>query len=404
MKASRPTRSLTPGRLRWLLGLFFLCIAIPTALLIAEAFSQLRWEAFHQQRQLAEALASRIDRTAGTHVEREESRNFADYQFLVVTGDPAQPLLQRSPLSAFPVNRDVPGLVGYFQVDNNGQFSTPLIPSSEFGSANTGLTNSQFARRGALAQHIRGVLSSNQLVSTGPGDLAVPAAAGSAEIASEVATLESTLQGAKQAFSRQLSEGSRGVMSHFAPASEPESQPLSRAPAGNEVPEKAAPAPLAKAPAVVGQAAFDALEETALEDAEQDMTPAGGVAQALSTAAIPDDAATSASKVVQERKQSKKESLGRLTELELDTRYSAAKTDKKAKAKKSNVTSKRKRRDTRKEQVAVAQAAPAPAETREREAGKDTIRITTFHTVRSRPVLEKVKRQRTNVCNVYGAI
>jgi len=48
------------GRLRNLLLLFFLALAIPTAVLIGQAYSQLKWEAFHQYRGLAEELTTRI--------------------------------------------------------------------------------------------------------------------------------------------------------------------------------------------------------------------------------------------------------------------------------------------------------------------------------------------------------
>jgi len=40
-------------RLRWLLGLYFFALALPTAILIRQASLQLQWESFHQQRMLA---------------------------------------------------------------------------------------------------------------------------------------------------------------------------------------------------------------------------------------------------------------------------------------------------------------------------------------------------------------
>ena len=49
------------GRLKLLLAVFFLALAIPTVLLIRQAYSQLKWEAFHQYRGLAEELTHRID-------------------------------------------------------------------------------------------------------------------------------------------------------------------------------------------------------------------------------------------------------------------------------------------------------------------------------------------------------
>ncbi|MGD8594753.1 MAG: hypothetical protein PVF82_18145, partial [Gammaproteobacteria bacterium] len=48
-------------RLRRWLTVFFMALTIPTAVLIYKAYSQLKWEAFHQNRLLAEELAARID-------------------------------------------------------------------------------------------------------------------------------------------------------------------------------------------------------------------------------------------------------------------------------------------------------------------------------------------------------
>ncbi len=48
-------------RLRLVLGLFFIALAIPAGLLIHLAFGHLKWAAFRQHQLLAEELAARID-------------------------------------------------------------------------------------------------------------------------------------------------------------------------------------------------------------------------------------------------------------------------------------------------------------------------------------------------------
>ena len=115
-------------RLRRLLGLFFIALTIPSAILTWQAYSRLQWESFHQYQLLAEELLGRIDRRMRDMIAREEARAFTDYRFLVVEGAPAANYLQRSPLSGFPVRSDIPGLLGYFQVDADGRFTTPLLP------------------------------------------------------------------------------------------------------------------------------------------------------------------------------------------------------------------------------------------------------------------------------------
>lgn len=161
---SRPSLTgLDKKRLRLWLALFFLALAIPTAVLIQQAYSQLKWEAFHQHQLLAEELAGRIDRHLGTLVESEEARPFADYAFLNVAGDPTANFLQRSPLSNYPVTSNIPGLVGWFQVDPDGTFSTPLLPPPGSDEDNYGISPAEQKARLALQSRIQQLLSQNRL-------------------------------------------------------------------------------------------------------------------------------------------------------------------------------------------------------------------------------------------------
>ncbi|MGB5718351.1 MAG: HAMP domain-containing sensor histidine kinase [Gammaproteobacteria bacterium] len=151
-------------RLRLWLGMFFLALAIPTGILVYQAYSQLKWEAFHRYRVLAGELAERIDSRIIQLIDAEEARSFADYAFLNVAGDPAANFLQRSPLSAYPPASPIPGLVGYFQVDTDGEFSTPLVPPAGTAASSYGLSAPELDRRLALQQRIEQILSDNRLV------------------------------------------------------------------------------------------------------------------------------------------------------------------------------------------------------------------------------------------------
>lgn len=161
-------RVLTKGfdrkRLQALLAVIFLALALPTGLLIWHAYSQLKWEAFHQYRTLAEELSQRIDTRLINLVNEAEAHSFADYAFYIVTGDPGANYLQRSSLAEYPVADDWPGLVGYFQIDTDGKFSTPLLPQLSATPETTGLTPSEYAARQILANNLRTILSDNRLV------------------------------------------------------------------------------------------------------------------------------------------------------------------------------------------------------------------------------------------------
>ena len=156
----------------WLL-VFFLALAIPTAVLIRQAYSELKWEAFQQHRVLAEELSLRINARFSELISDEEARSFSDYSFLNVAGDPSANFLQRSPLSAYPVTSTIPGLIGYFQVDTQGVFSTPLLPQLEEGATAYGISARERQQRLVLQNRIQQILSENRLVKGGEADMAL---------------------------------------------------------------------------------------------------------------------------------------------------------------------------------------------------------------------------------------
>jgi signal transduction histidine kinase len=157
-------KGLDKKRLRNLLALFFLALAAPTVVLIWQAYGQLKWEAFHQYRGVAEELTQRIDSQLNDMIRVADSRSFADYSFLVVSGDPNAKFVQRSPLSTYPVAASVPSVLGHFQVDSQGAFSTPLLPAVGTKVGDLGISDSEFAERQKLARDIQEVLSDNRLV------------------------------------------------------------------------------------------------------------------------------------------------------------------------------------------------------------------------------------------------
>lgn len=156
------------GRLRKLLALFVLALSVPTAVLIWQAYGQLKWEAFHQHRGVAEELTRRIDSRLNVMIRTADARSFADYTFLVVSGDPSANFVQRSPLAAYPVTEDLPGVLGYFQVDTQGIFSTPLLPPAGAEAASLGISENEYIDRLQLAQELLAVLADNHLVLSRP--------------------------------------------------------------------------------------------------------------------------------------------------------------------------------------------------------------------------------------------
>jgi len=153
---------MTRRRLTLSIALFFVALALPTSILVYHAYGQLKWEAFYQHQRLARELTLRVDAGFRRLIEREENRPISDYEFLNVSGEGSSAFLQPSPLSRFPPQSDLPGLLGYFQVDGAGRLRTPILPESDAGAY--GISNAELQQREQQAGRIRGILGENRLV------------------------------------------------------------------------------------------------------------------------------------------------------------------------------------------------------------------------------------------------
>ncbi len=163
MKRNR-LKGLDKQRLRWWLLFFFLSLAIPTAVLIQQSYSRLKWETFHQHQLMAGELTQRINHHLIRLINTEEQRPFTDYSFLNVAGAPTANFLQRSPLSRYPVQAEIPGLIGYFQVDAAGRLLTPFIPEDIEKAESYGIAEQELSERTALQNRIQQILNENRLV------------------------------------------------------------------------------------------------------------------------------------------------------------------------------------------------------------------------------------------------
>ncbi len=237
-----PLGGLDRRRLRLGLLAFFLALAVPSAVLVWQAFGRLEWEGFHQQQVLAEELAQRIDARLADLVDTESARGLGDYGFLVVEGDPRTGYVQRSPLSAYPLRPEVPGLIGYFQVDAEGAFSSPLLPRGAIDPTAYGLTQVEVAERSAAEQRLEQILSSNRLVERRRVE-----PAGREETGREAAATQADASAPGRSFYPETGEKARGKIE------------ASKAPPA-QVPPRGDGS--AAAPQVEAQIAFDRLNES----------------------------------------------------------------------------------------------------------------------------------------------
>ncbi len=136
-------------RLRIYFAAFFLLLAIPLGLLLGRTYNNLEQEAFYFYRKEAERVLRDVGEGLLRDLRREEDRPYTQYRYIHVADDPVpeQSGLNLSPLSAFPVQSGIPGILGYFQVDPDGSFHTPLLPED---SVHTNLSVPRRLERQAL--------------------------------------------------------------------------------------------------------------------------------------------------------------------------------------------------------------------------------------------------------------
>ncbi len=157
-------------KLRLVLAVFFLALAGPAVALIYQAYQRLQWETFHQHQSLAETFGSRVDQSLRDLVRLEDARSFTEYNFFNIVSPATDSLLQRSPLAVYPPLVSVPGLIGHFQVDTQGDFSAPFLPPADIDDTRAGISAQERQARQALAARLQGILAANRLLGTGVHD------------------------------------------------------------------------------------------------------------------------------------------------------------------------------------------------------------------------------------------
>ena len=154
-------------KLRLAVTVFFFALAVPAVALIYQTYLRLQWESFHQHQNLAKIVAAQLDQNVRDVVRVEDARRFTEYNFFNLVSPGNTNLLRRSPLAVFPPSASVPGLIGHFQVDTQGVFSTPFVPAGEVDDVAAGITPAEREDRQALALRMQNILATNQLLGAG---------------------------------------------------------------------------------------------------------------------------------------------------------------------------------------------------------------------------------------------
>ncbi len=148
-------------RLRVYFVTFFLLLAIPLGLLLRRTYSSLEQESFFFYRKTAESVLFNIGEALLGNLQTEESRPYTQYRYVHVADHPVpeQAGLNLSPLAAFPVQSGIPGVVGYFQIDPDGSFHTPLLPDA---GQHPGLTVPRRPERESLQARLASLIAKDR--------------------------------------------------------------------------------------------------------------------------------------------------------------------------------------------------------------------------------------------------
>lgn len=120
-------------KLRLYFALFFVLLAIPIVVLLSRTYSNLEQESFFFYRRTAEGVMSTLQQELEESLLVEEQRPYTHYRYIHVADQPVpqQEGLNLSPLAGFPVQSEIPGILGYWQIDPDGSFNTPLLPEGD---------------------------------------------------------------------------------------------------------------------------------------------------------------------------------------------------------------------------------------------------------------------------------
>ena len=144
-------------KLRLYFALFFVLLAIPIVVLLSRTYSNLEQESFFFYRRTAEGVMSTLQQELEKSLLVEEQRPYTHYRYIHVADQPVpqQEGLNLSPLAGFPVQSEIPGILGYWQIDPDGSFNTPLLPE---GNTEDGVSVPQREEREGLRDQLASLL------------------------------------------------------------------------------------------------------------------------------------------------------------------------------------------------------------------------------------------------------
>lgn len=116
------------GKLKIYLGIFFVALAIPIAVLLNRSFDQLQSERLLATKDRADLILQSLNRTLQLDLQSESERSYSEYRYLRAIPVLGGEEVALSPLAEFPAKTRFQGLLGHFQIEPDGQVRSPFVP------------------------------------------------------------------------------------------------------------------------------------------------------------------------------------------------------------------------------------------------------------------------------------
>lgn len=136
-------------------------LAIPVGVLLIHTYRQLDTEVFYEHQAAAMEIVKRVNERVYTVLKPESERPFDHYGFYSLPRSALAPesTVNISPLAEPGVETTVPGVIGYFQIDPDGQFRSPVLPEIDLdGVEQKKMSEGELSRRQALRSRLQGLL------------------------------------------------------------------------------------------------------------------------------------------------------------------------------------------------------------------------------------------------------
>ena len=153
-------------RLRLYVAMFLVLLLLPLSAIVYYGYQQMEYELYFEYRWRAANIVEQVNKTIAERLAPEKRRAVNDYQFYTVVENSmmASPTKTISPLAELNNGMAIKGLVGYFQIDERGGISSPLLPDNHEEMAAAGkLKSDEVATRVARVQQITNIVKQADL-------------------------------------------------------------------------------------------------------------------------------------------------------------------------------------------------------------------------------------------------